>query len=138
MVLKATDRKRLVVFLYSFLRKDKVNSMKKLFISQPMRGKSDEDIQAERKKAIELAQEMIGEPVEVIDSFFQEARCRDAPDAGKAKGFSVRHRVCSVYARDFLDGVLPQTPATPLEPQDFALPAGKIQVLHVYQLSCKI
>ena len=38
--------------------------MKKLFISQPMRGKSDEDILAERKKAIELAQEMIGEPVE--------------------------------------------------------------------------
>ncbi len=25
------------------------------------------------RKAIELAQEMIGEPVEVIDSFFQEA-----------------------------------------------------------------
>ena len=39
--------------------------MKKLFISQPMRGKSDEEILAERKKAIELAQEMIGEPVEV-------------------------------------------------------------------------
>ena len=47
--------------------------MKKLFISQPMRGKSDEDILTERKKAIELAQEMIGEPVEVIDSFFREA-----------------------------------------------------------------
>lgn len=47
--------------------------MKKLFISQPMRGKSDEEILAERKKVIELAQEMIGEPVEVIDSFFQEA-----------------------------------------------------------------
>lgn len=27
--------------------------MKKLFISQPMKGKSDEDILAERKKAIE-------------------------------------------------------------------------------------
>ena len=55
MVLKATDRKRLVVFLYSFLRKDRVNGMKKLFISQPMRGKSDEDILTERKKAIESA-----------------------------------------------------------------------------------
>lgn len=64
---------RCVVFLYSFLRKDKVNSMKKLFISQPMRGKSDEDIMAERKKAIESAEKVIGEPVEVIDSFFQEA-----------------------------------------------------------------
>ena len=47
--------------------------MKKLFISQPMRGKSDEDILTERKKAIESAEKAIGEPVEVIDSFFQEA-----------------------------------------------------------------
>ena len=45
--------------------------MKKLFISQPMRGKSDEDILTERKKAIESAEKAIGEPVEVIDSFFQ-------------------------------------------------------------------
>ena len=47
--------------------------MKKLFISQPMRGKSDEDILEERKKAIKSAEKAIGEPVEVIDSFFQEA-----------------------------------------------------------------
>lgn len=47
--------------------------MKKLFISQPMRGKTDEEILAERKKAIESAERNIGEPVEVIDSFFQNA-----------------------------------------------------------------
>lgn len=47
--------------------------MKKLFISQPMKGKSDEDILAERKKAIHEAEELLGEPVEVIDSFFQSA-----------------------------------------------------------------
>lgn len=47
--------------------------MKKLFISQPMRGKSDEEIQMEREKAIKAAEELIGEPVEVIDSFFQSA-----------------------------------------------------------------
>lgn len=47
--------------------------MKKLFISQPMRGKTDEEILAERKKAIESAERNLGEPVEVIDSFFQEA-----------------------------------------------------------------
>lgn len=47
--------------------------MKKLFISQPMRGKSDEDILAERQKAIKSAEAKIGEAVEVIDSFFQEA-----------------------------------------------------------------
>lgn len=47
--------------------------MKKLFISQPMRDKSDEDILAERKKAITEAENTVGEPVEVIDSFFQDA-----------------------------------------------------------------
>lgn len=47
--------------------------MKKLFISQPMRGKSDEEILAEREKAIKVAQELVGEPIEVIDSFFQRA-----------------------------------------------------------------
>lgn len=47
--------------------------MKKLFISQPMRGKTDEEILATRKAAIKIAEELVGEPVEVIDSFFQSA-----------------------------------------------------------------
>ena len=53
--------------------------MKKLFISQPMRGKSDEEILAERKKAIETAEKVIGEPVEVIDSFFEKAPVNAKP-----------------------------------------------------------
>ena len=47
--------------------------MKRLFISQPMKGKTDEEIMAVREKAIESAKNMLGEPVEVIDSFFQSA-----------------------------------------------------------------
>ena len=47
--------------------------MKRLFISQPMKDKIDEQIINEREKAIELAKEVIGEDVEVIDSFFQNA-----------------------------------------------------------------
>ena len=47
--------------------------MKKLFISQPMRGKTDEEILAERESAIRIAEKQVGEPVEVIDSFFQSA-----------------------------------------------------------------
>ena len=47
--------------------------MIKLFISQPMRDKTDEQILAEREKAIKEARELIGEDVEVIDSFFKEA-----------------------------------------------------------------
>ena len=47
--------------------------MKKLFISQPMKGKTDEEILSEREKAIKKVEVMIGEPVEIIDSFFQSA-----------------------------------------------------------------
>lgn len=47
--------------------------MKKLFISQPMRGKTDEEIFAERERAIKAAEELLREPVEVIDSFFRSA-----------------------------------------------------------------
>jgi len=48
--------------------------MKKLFISQPMKGKTDEEILMERKAAIKEAEKLVGEPVEVIDSFFQSVR----------------------------------------------------------------
>ena len=44
--------------------------MKKLFISQPMRGKTDAEILAEREKAVISAERQLGEKVEVIDSFF--------------------------------------------------------------------
>lgn len=45
--------------------------MKKLFISQPMGGKTDEEILAVREKAIASAERELGEKVEVIDSFFK-------------------------------------------------------------------
>ena len=47
--------------------------MKKLFISQPMKGKTDETIKEERQQAIREAEQAVGEPVEVIDSFFEGA-----------------------------------------------------------------
>ena len=47
--------------------------MKKLFISQPMRGKTDEEILAVRAQAIQSAERVLGEEVEVIDSFFKAA-----------------------------------------------------------------
>ncbi len=45
--------------------------MPKLFISQPMKGKTDEEILKERETAIAKAKEIWGEEVEVIDSFFK-------------------------------------------------------------------
>lgn len=47
--------------------------MKKLFISQPMRGKTDGEIREDRDNAIQRARELMGEEVEVIDSFIQGA-----------------------------------------------------------------
>ena len=47
--------------------------MKKIFISQPMKGKTDAEILAAREQAIKSAKDMLGEEVEVIDSFFQNA-----------------------------------------------------------------
>lgn len=49
--------------------------MKKLFISQPMRDKTDEEIKAERAEIVNRVTERFGE-VEVIDSFIEE----NAPD----------------------------------------------------------
>lgn len=45
--------------------------MKKLFISQPMRDKTLEQIKAEREKAVKSAENQLGEKVEVIDSYFE-------------------------------------------------------------------
>lgn len=47
--------------------------MKRLFISQPMRDKSNAEILAERNKAIEVASKQLNEEVEVIDSFFKDS-----------------------------------------------------------------
>ena len=53
--------------------------MKRLFISQPMRGKTNEEILAARQKAIESAERNFGEKFEVIDSFFQDAPVDASP-----------------------------------------------------------
>ena len=47
--------------------------MKKLFISQPMRDKTDKQIKDERAIAVKKAVEYLAEDVEVIDSFFELA-----------------------------------------------------------------
>ena len=44
--------------------------MKKLFISQPMKDKTESEIMAERADAIRAAVDAMGEPVEVIDTYF--------------------------------------------------------------------
>lgn len=58
----------------------------KIFISQPMKGKTEEDILEERKKLIELAEDIVENPVDVIDSYFK--------DAPKTEDNVVIDRVC--------------------------------------------
>ena len=45
----------------------------KAFISQPMKGKSNEEIKEERQKAIDSLKEKYGEDLEIVDSFFENA-----------------------------------------------------------------
>lgn len=46
--------------------------MKKLFISQPMRNLTDNEILKARKEIKERAEKFLGEPVELINSFMDE------------------------------------------------------------------
>jgi len=43
--------------------------MKKVFISQPMNGRSDKDIKEERENILRMVSEKLGEEVEEIQSF---------------------------------------------------------------------
>lgn len=47
--------------------------MRKLFISQPMNGKTEEEILFEREILIQMAEERIGESFDVINSFIEDA-----------------------------------------------------------------
>ncbi len=52
---------------------EKENTSMKIFISQPMKGKTNEEIKTERERLIAKAREHYGEDIEVIDSFFENA-----------------------------------------------------------------
>ena len=51
----------------------------KIFISQPMRGKTDEQIKEERNAACLRIKNLFGEEVEVIDSFFEGVYHEEKP-----------------------------------------------------------
>jgi hypothetical protein len=46
--------------------------MKKLFVSQIMRGKTQEEILTGRSKLVKIAQAVLGEDLEVLDSYFKD------------------------------------------------------------------
>lgn len=46
--------------------------MSKLFISQPMKGKTEEEIKQEREDALKFAKDVLQEDLELIDSYIAE------------------------------------------------------------------
>lgn len=47
--------------------------MKKIFVSLPMAGRSKAEIQAEQERLLNKAKDLLGEPVEILESFLQDA-----------------------------------------------------------------
>lgn len=47
--------------------------MRRLFISQPMNGKTNEEIKEERENIISFVKDRLGNNLELIDSFFENA-----------------------------------------------------------------
>ena len=58
--------------------------MKKLFISQQMRGRTNDEILTERRQAVQDVQRMIGEEVEPMNTFFTNYDGKPLEFLGKA------------------------------------------------------
>lgn len=96
--------------------------MKKLFISQPMRGRSDEEILKERKTLIEKAKQKFDDEVEILDSFFSNYNGNALGFLGKsiellsnadvalfgvdwesARGCRIEHKCCEEYGIEIIE-----------------------------------
>lgn len=55
--------------------------MKKIYISIPMKGRTDENIKASFERIKVIVEAMLGEPVEVIDTFLEGGEYTDRPVA---------------------------------------------------------
>ena len=64
--------------------------MSKLFISQPMKGKTEEEIKQEREDALKFAKEVLQEDVELIDSYIVENPPKNADTALWCLGRSLK------------------------------------------------
>ena len=90
----------------------------RVFISQPMNGKTNEEIKKEREELVEFAKAKLGSDIETIDSFFKDAPHDAKPlwflgksfellstaDAAvfakgyeKARGCVMEHKACESY-----------------------------------------
>ncbi len=56
--------------------------MRRLFVSQPMRGKTQEEIIEQRDKAVKELSSRLNEEFEVVDSYFTEDEPKDVKNSG--------------------------------------------------------
>ena len=115
--------------------------MKKLFISQPMRGKTPEEITAERERMISQVAKMLPDEIEVLDTYYKDFDGnrvqflgRSIGDLGKADiaifapgwedfaGCRCEHTVCEEYNIPHIHG----TPTTINQEREAAILEGAI------------
>ncbi len=96
--------------------------MKKLFISQPMRGRSDEEILKERESLIEKAKQKFNDEVEFLNSHFSDYNGNALEFLGKsiellgkadvalfgagwenARGCRIEHICCEEYGIEIVE-----------------------------------
>lgn len=58
--------------------------MKKVFVSMPMRGKGKEEIFAERERLLALAADMLGEEVELVESYLGQGNYKPLECLGES------------------------------------------------------
>lgn len=75
--------------------------MKKLFISCPMKGRTDENIKKSMEQMHKLAEILCGEELEVIDSFIEE----NAPENSKAAVWYLGKSIQLLAQADYFVGV---------------------------------
>ena len=116
--------------------------MKKLFISQPMRGKSAEEILKERKRMIAKACEVVCDEIEVLDTYYQDFDGnrvsflgRSIGDLSKAdvaifapgwenfNGCRIEHAVCEEYGIAHIH----DTPADMTQEREAAILEGAVE-----------
>lgn len=74
--------------------------MKKLFISQPMIDKTNDEIMAVRDHAIKTAKDIADDEIEVIDSFFKDAPHEARPLWFLGKSFELLSTADYAYFAD--------------------------------------
>ena len=101
--------------------------MKKVFISQPMNGLTDEEILANKELAIKKVKKIIGDDIQILDSFFSDYNPKNGsiplkylskaielladadvvyfcPNWGMARGCKIEHQCAVEYGIDRIYG----------------------------------